>query len=320
MARRVGVIFLITLALSIAGLFYFAYLARIGLQQDLSLWAAQRQQQGWTIEASFAPPAAALFVPGVDLRGVEIDGGNDALRGGFGVTADRATLRVDLVHPRLLHVTLAGNVSVRLGSAPAVNFTFDRLTGTVTLGYGGQIENVAIEGKNLRSTDPAGFAVGIVDAELGLNAQGATLGVRTEALVVPINPYGLGQHLSDVTLNATLAGWPPAVGSLGARADVWRAAGGKFEINKLVVGWGPLGLVAEAQLGLDQALQPDGTAQVQVRGYQPILDGLGRNGAVAAAVIQSTQPGDEADFDLRIKKSAVNIDRIRVAKLPRIEW
>jgi len=320
MARRAGAILLISLAVLAAGLLYFAFLARLGLSRDLSLWAEQRRQAGWTVAGNFAPQAAELFVPGVDVRGVEIDGGGDLLRDGFSVTADRAVLRADLLHPQILHITLSGNVSVRLGSLPRVTFGFDRLTGTVRLGYGGKVETVAIDGKNLHSTDPAGFAVGIVDAQLELDNLGATLGLRTEALQVPIDPYGLGQHLSDVTLNAALMGWPPAAGSAGARADIWRAAGGKFEISKLVVGWGPLGLVGQADMGLDQSLQPDGTANLQVRGYQSVLLGLGRNGAIAAAVIAATQPGDVANFDLRIKKSAVNVDRIRIAKLPRIDW
>jgi len=287
MARRVIAMFLVTVAVIMAGLLYFAYVVRTGLVRELSLWADQRRQEGWTVAARLAPPASTLFAPGIELRGTELDGAGDLLPGGFRLAADRVELRADLMQPKILHVTIGGNVTVRLGSLPA---------------------------------DLGGMSVGTLQALLTLDASGATADVRTEALVVPVNPYGLGQHLSDVTLHAALVGWPPDAGSRGARADVWRASGGRIDISRLVVGWGPLGLVGEASLGLDQALQPDGTAKVRVRGYQAVLDGLGDNGALVAAVIAATTPGDEADFDIRIKKSAVNVDRIRVVKIPRIDW
>jgi len=320
MARRVIAMLLVTVAVIMAGLLYFAYVVRTGLVRELSLWADQRRQEGWTVEARLAPPASTLFAPGIELRGAELDGAGDLLPGGFRLAADRVELRADLMQPKILHVTIGGNVTVRLGPLPAVTFVDDHLTGTVTLGNHGKIEAIAIDGKNLRSADLGGMSVGTLQALLTLDASGAAADVRTEALVVPVNPYGLGQHLSDVTLNAALVGWPPGAGSRGARADVWRASGGRIDISRLVVGWGPLGLVGEARLGLDQALQPDGTAKLQVRGYQAVLDGLGDNGALVAAVIAATTPGDEADFDIRIKKSAVNVDRIRVVKIPRIDW
>jgi len=310
MARRVIAMLLVTVAVIMAGLLYFAYVVRTGLVRELSLWADQRRQEGWTVEARLAPPASTLFAPGIELRGAELDGAGDLLPGGFRLAADRVELRADLMQPKILHVTIGGNVTVRLGSLPAVTFVDNH----------GKIEAIAIDGKNLRSADLGGMSVGTLQALLTLDASGAAADVRTEALVVPVNPYGLGQHLSDVTLNAALVGWPPGAGSRGARADVWRASGGRIDISRLVVGWGPLGLVGEARLGLDQALQPDGTAKLQVRGYQAVLDGLGDNGALVAAVIAATTPGDEADFDIRIKKSAVNVDRIRVVKIPRIDW
>lgn len=316
--RRIGALLLLVIAVTLAGMIYFVHLAQTGMAARMSDWAAQRRAQGWTVEAQRAP--GSWFLPKITWRNVKIAGGQDWLRGGFALSADRVDISVELLHPEIVHVTVQGNTGLQLASLPPQNFTADRLAITVTLrasftGQGPRLAMVAIDGKNLHTPD--GTGIGLLQAQTTFDEKGAQLDLRTEAAVLPSNllaqnNYGLGQHISDLTLTAQLIGWPPAVGSRSARADIWQASGGRIDISNLVIGWGPLGLVGQGSLSLDQSLQPAGAATINVRGLQSLLAGMGINGLPVS--------DDQATFALRLKKSTVSLDRLGVAKLPHIDW
>lgn len=319
--RRAGLLLLIVLLVIVAGLAYFAHVARVGLTRGLSTWAEQQRRQGWIVAATQAPPPASIFAPEIGLRDITIAGGREWFRDGFALSADSADLRVDLINPTVLHVTVKGNVSLRFGDTQPISFANDSLVITVSMktekfGAFASLASIAIDGKNLRSLGADGSSIGTLDGTLALTDDGADLDLRSEAVVIPIDPLGLGRHLSDVTLNATLHGWPPAIGTRAERADIWRQSGGSVEITRLVAGWGPLGVVGQAKVGLDASLQPDGTGTLQVRGYQSALANLGGAGVLIAALY----PGDSAAFDLRMKKDKITANRMTLMKLPRVEW
>jgi hypothetical protein len=313
-----------------AGLWYFAHVVQNGITAGLVQWADQRRQQGWTVDARLSPVAALWVSPGLALRGIRLQGTSDWAPGGFQLAADHVDVRADMFDSAHLKVTIKGNITLRLGAMAPVSFTADQLTGLVTLrskrlGDRASIVGIAIDGKNLHSVDGSGYAIGILDGVLALDDSGAKLDLRTEASVVPadvmgLGRYGLGQHLSDVTLTAALVGWPPALGSRSARADIWRASGGEIDVSHLVVGWGPLGLVGQGRLGLNQNLQPDLSAKLQVRGFQTVLQGLGENGALVASVLAAADPDGVVEANLRLKKGNLTVNRIPVAKFPAIKW
>jgi len=321
MFSRVGALLLVTIALLAIGFISFAQIARDGLTQNLSRWAQQRRTEGWIVEAHLAPPPASIFAPEIGLRGINIEGGDNWFKSGFALAADDAVMRVDLFDPTVIHVTVKGNVSLRLASSPRITFTPQKLLITVklrteSLGAEGKLGTITIDGKDLNSTGTDGSSIGLLNAVLTVTDTGASVDLRTEAIVIPVDPLGLGRHLSDVTLDAALVGFPPQIGDRRERVDIWRASGGKITISRLVAGWGPLGIVGEGEVGLDPSLQPDGSAKFEVRGYQSALNGLGGVGSLISAM----NPGDDAIFDLRLKKDKLSVDRMTLLKMAPLQW
>ena len=51
-------------------------------------------------------------------------------------------------------------------------------------------------------------------------------------------------------------------------------------MRRLALGWGPLGVSGNATIGLDEHMQPTGTATVRLIGYDAGLDALASNGAI----------------------------------------
>jgi hypothetical protein len=331
-SRRIWAFVIFTAAVVAVGMFYFARIAREGVTHDLAAWADQQRGRGWQVEGQIAPTHDYWFSPAISLRNVHLHAYNELLPGGVDVVADQVDLRVDLRNPALLHVVVRGVSGFQLGTSPAQRIIADHLTATVRLKSGGQIVSVAIDGKNLRppqgpgsdgtGLNGTGLAVGILDATVTPDDQGIALALRTEAVELPPLPRkydpGLGQHLSDFTLNAALHGWPTHLGDRRTRADIWRAGGGKIEITSLVMGWGPLGLVASGQLGLDDHLQPDGAAHLEVRGAQTVLQNLGGNWAVVGSLLGAST--DPVPLELRVKRGHLLVDRMQVAKLREVNW
>lgn len=318
MIRRAALLLSLCVVMLAAGYVYTAHVAEAGIVRGLKNWAAQRNAAGWHVSGRIESSLWSLLGAEVVVRGGDLLIGN-ALPGGLELGADRIVIKVNPLDPLDVRVTVPGQALLRLGSQAPVHIGAKLLEAVVRLQPASlqprsAIQRVTLAGQKLVGDD--GGALGSFDATLTFDPNDARLDLRTEALVLPVDVPVLGRHLSDVTLHAALDVYPGPVGSAASRADIWRASGGKLVINSLMAGWGPLGITGQGSLSLDQNLQPDGSATLQLRGYQQALALLGDQGQLAAALIQAS--GDQVA--IRIKKSKLSIDRLTILKLPRIEW
>lgn len=120
---------------------------------------------------------------------------------------------------------------------------------------------------------------------------------------------------------------------LGGTGERLAGGGGSLAIERLALGWGPLGLSASATIALDAQLQPMGTATARVLGYSEALDSLAaqnvitRRTATAAkavlALIARTPEGGqtpEVEVPLTLQDRVLSMRQIPLARIPPLVW
>ncbi|MBL6959297.1 MAG: DUF2125 domain-containing protein [Rhodospirillales bacterium] len=114
-----------------------------------------------------------------------------------------------------------------------------------------------------------------IDKRGGLETQAVNLSVDAEDVAVPgLFRLPLGEHLQKLTLRASVLGKMQPGASQADTLAAWRDDGGTVEIDRLVVGYGPLGLNAQGTLALDGSLQPIGAFTAKVEGFHKTVDTL----------------------------------------------
>ena len=244
-------------------------------------WLAARRAEGWhastaTPEPGGLPMAATLTVP--DLR---LEGGEPEIPHGLAWRAERLELRVDLFSPATLVVNATGAQHLRVGAAPDIAFTAESMVAQLPLTAGVPPDTVSVTARALRAGLGAVGSPDSVTVELAqLDGAIASPTARSwrlsaEAIALPADRgWALGNRISSLSTEGALNGPLPPADSPTALATAWRDGGGKFEIRRLAMGWGPLGLSGNATLALDQRLQPAGTGSVRVIGHAAALDAL----------------------------------------------
>ena len=66
----------------------------------------------------------------------------------------------------------------------------------------------------------------------------------------------------------------------------WRDSGGKMQVDRLTLNWGPLKIEATGTVTLDATLQPQAELTAKVRGFAQTVDAL-----VAAGMVESQKAG-----------------------------
>ncbi len=113
----------------------------------------------------------------------------------------------------------------------------------------------------------------------------------------------------------------------------WRDAGGAFLVQRLALGYGPLGLSGNGRFGLDERLQPSGEAQVQVLGYAETLKTLTAShvmtahaaqaiGAVLALLARPPEGGGapEVDAAVSLQNRTLTVAGFPLVQLSPITW
>jgi hypothetical protein len=318
MIRRAAVILLLCFAMLAAGYLYTAHLAETGIKRGLVTWAQQRNADGWHVTGHIESSLLTLLGAEVVVRDGDLVIDN-AMPGGLELGASRIVIKVSPFDPLDVRITVPDQALLRLGSQTPVHITSKLLEAVVRLQPKSiqprsAIRSITIAGQKLAGDD--GSAVGSFDTTVTIDPNDAKLDLRTEAIVLPVDVPVLGSHLSDFTLHAALDVFPGDVGSAASRADIWRSSGGKIAIDSIMAGWGPLGITGQGSMTLDSNLQPDGSATLQLRGYQQVLSLLGDQGQLASAMIAAN--GDKVE--IRVKKNRLNVDRLTIMKLPKVEW
>ena len=106
----------------------------------------------------------------------------------------------------------------------------------------------------------------------------------------------------------------------------WREAGGRLDLRRLAIAWGPLAGEAQGQLALDPALRPAGTLTLRIRGYDAAIDALARAGEMtpgnaaalklAARLLAPRGPDGAIELPARLAEGWLSVGQVRLAPLP----
>ncbi|HEY1934697.1 MAG TPA: DUF2125 domain-containing protein [Acetobacteraceae bacterium] len=311
------------------------------LQTGLDQWVAAQRAAGWTVKAGEPrtggwPLAATLTVPDV-----AIDGAPRLVPHGVSWSAHRVVLRVSLLHPAILQIEAPGTGRLRVGSGAGVPYAARRLAVAVPLQSDGpppvldlRAEHLAIDLPN-RPVTVERLTAHVQVSPAAKQAQSA-IAVTLRATGVGLPPamhWALGPRIASLALDAALDGPLPVEGGPTERATTWRNDGGVLEVGRLDTAWGPLRLRANARLDLDAGLQPTGSGDARIAGYDATADALAAHGimapsaAIAAKAVLSLlahAPDDggpsEVDVPLTLRKRTLSMQRIPLLRFPELDW
>ncbi len=335
--RRLLIALAVLLAVAGGGSFAVWRWAVGQMQTQWDAWSAAQQALGWTIAHGEAtsggwPLAAELSLPNLTISGLAAD-----LPGGVAWSAERVTLRVSVLEPRLALAVVEGAQRLRLSLAPEAGYTAKRFVFSVPLPPDGPPRAVALDASDVRFANGASAGLLQSHVEAAPDAASAQFRVSAEAISFPPPPApqpALGAHIASATLEGAYSGALPAsAASPAAAAAQWQAHDGKIELRRIAVGWGPLGVSGNAAFGLDPALQPSGGANLHVVGYDEALQALAaghvlspqaaRAAAAVLGLMAATPEGGGApavDVPLALHDRTLSMGRIPLAKLPELVW
>src|SRR5271166_3037415 len=181
------------------------------LQAGLSDWLAVRRAEGWVAtsgapESGGWPFAATLTMPSASLRG-----GAPAIPGGLTWTADRVTLRVSLLDPRMVSIIPEGTQHLRVADGPDIAATADQTRVDIPLADGPPPHTADLRADNLRIELPGGASraneatVALVRSHIDVRPDAApagepaiTLTLDTDAISLPSGTrWPLGSRISS---------------------------------------------------------------------------------------------------------------------------
>jgi len=135
---------------------------------------------------------------------------------------------------------------------------------------GGPASAERVRAQSLLSLAPAAGGTGAADAI----SEVIKAAVNLERVELPEDVgEGLGPSIDHLTFDASWVGPMPAEAKRDA-IMAWRDAGGTIELNSLDLRWGPLGVVTQGTLALDQELRPMGALTADIVGYGDVIDAL----------------------------------------------
>lgn len=323
-------------------------------------WAAQATTGGWTVaggrtalcpcETSGWPFAASIAVTDAGLSG-----GERFLPGGLSWSAGRVSLSVSLLHPRTLVIGIEGAQRLRVSHAPELGFTAQSAVATLPLG-----DTLPIQADLLITGIDGGIAFSRHPRDVRLEAlrisiqasprekPGFTgrLDIMAHGIGLPdIGRWPLGAFVSraGATLNLTSPSMPfwdtqaiPGAGGPQAQAEAWRDGGGTLAARDVDLHWGPLRLRGEADLRLDDRLQPAGSGTADVAGTGAALDALADAGVIAPGLATTVKAvlafmphtsiaGDPAPIPavrlpFVLRQNTLSVGQIPIARLNDIAW
>ncbi|SDE71416.1 DUF2125 domain-containing protein [Rhodospira trueperi] len=153
-------------------------------------------------------------------------------------------------------------------------------------------------------------------------------GLRAEAgMSMP-----LGSEISEARLEAAVLGKISHDLPLERALTEWRDADGRLRLDQLSLTWPPMRLDAAGALGLDTALQPEGTLNARMAGFTKAINMLedqrvlrGRDATMARVLLGGMARPDATgtpvlEIPLIVRDSALWAGPVPVARLPRLPW
>lgn len=303
-------------------------------------WLSSHTALGWearqgAVSIGGWPRAATLHVTDLVLRH---DG--PAMPGKLAITATGLELSISLLNPATLHVSLTGSAHVQHANAEDIAVAGEAISASTNLRQAGPMF-MTLYANRLRvepSTGAWHLTVGLLNAQAEIaedqTQPAATFTVSSEAIALPGNmKWPLGANISSLSASGRLNGPNPPARSITQWAEEWRDGGGSLEITQFAMGWGPLGLTSSATLALDEQLQPMGSGNGRIVGYNNALDQLAAAGmltksaATAAkavlSLMASTTSADEpsmVDVPLTLQYRTLSMRQVPLVRLPELDW
>jgi hypothetical protein len=339
MSRRISLALLAVVALLALASFAVWRWAEGLVAQGVADWQRQIAAQGWTLTSGGSSRGGWPLAVEFSLDDVRLTGTDAAVPGGAVYTAARVTLRMDPRDLAVMVVRGEGRQSLRLGAAPPLPFTADRLRLTIPLAQAGGATSAALNGSGIAFAAPAaGLTIGLLEGSADWSApHGIALRLSAEAITLPPPPApqaALGPHIASATIEGTLDGMLPAdATSPLAAATGWRDSGGAVTLRRIAVGWGPLGVTGSAAFKLDAALQPDLSATLRLVGMEETLTALAAANAIKPRAAQAAKavvglmahapegggtPGVEVPLALR--DGTLSLGLIPLATVGKLDW
>jgi hypothetical protein len=305
------------------------------METRIAVWEAEQRAQGWTV--SHGPPERGGWplAAEVTLPGLSLDGGAGDVPGGITWSAERVTLRVAVARSRLATVSMAGVQHLRLGPAAPVSYTAERCTVAVALDASAPPSMFDLDAGGIKVA--GGPSIGLLQGQFDVrDPAAAKFHLTSEAIGFPPPPAPqppLGGGIASVSLDGVWqGGWPQATDP-AASAAAWQAAGGAVTVQRLALGWGPLGVSGSGTVSLDSALQPVGTAKLRIVGYEATLSALAAGHVLAARAAQAAQAvlgliattpegggAPVVEVPLTLHGGALTMGRIPLARVPLLAW
>ncbi len=338
MRRILTVVAILAVALYIA---YWFVVAR-GVEDGAERWVAEARERGETVE--FGAMEVGGFPLDVTLAVEALryawrqDGASAGWTGGFDASAwlgapdrievafsGRQIVTVDPEGPDgPLEIAWPSPSSAELvtggdGRLSEARFRADQVTVT-DIGTGSTYTADTVTLDAVRTTasedDPPAMLVDTL-------VEGVTLPAETAAL--------LGRRVERVELSADMT-HPPVLGGETFDPERWRAAGGTLFVRELRVAWAGVKGEASGELQLDGRLQPAGTLQLSLTGYDKALDAAVAAGQIAAKDARTLRgmldlfASTGADgartvsAPMTIRDGGVYVGPLLVAELPPVDW
>jgi len=165
----------------------------------------------------------------------------------------------------------------------------EQADGRVVLQSDGKVESarIVLGGLQVSGTATENVTLQRLTARLGplRKSDGESLDeldLAGEALQVDLPPGRgglLGDSLARISFDSTLVGGIPK-GKPAEALPVWRDNGGRVRFHHLTALWGPLNLLAEGRLELDDAMRPAGLFETKMKGIGEIIDKLIETGKI----------------------------------------
>lgn len=325
---------------------FSAYLLKRGLETVI----AAQQAEGITI--LHGPARLTGFPLRVSATLTDIEARATPERGGWTWATDRITLSILPHQPRTIRIALdEAPHAIMLPESPApVTFSARAESGTLIVTHAGsgrlREASLSLEGADIASVAGPGaggpsHTIGSLSATLthhphwdpGPRDITHSVSLDLNQLTLAPNPrVPLGRTIETIRLRADVLGDLPHEGPPSTALRAWRDGDGRLRINDMAVTWPPLDLRAAGSLGLDTALQPEGTANARISGFLTAIDTLreqdlvrGRDATMAKILLggmaHRSQDGRlTLQVPLIARDGALWAGPVMLMPLPRLPW
>ena len=323
-------------------------IAATAVERALEQWAEERRSEGYEVSWDSLDITGFPIRLNGRLQSARLASGGSIESGAGGIqqwqwSPPTLTLHFFPLAPNRVDIAAPGRHQLQFvvdDEADTLFASADAATARVRLNVSGQIEAVSAIVSGLQIDNP-GHA-------MRLTATDGTLVIeRLESAETPAHLGGfslqgvelpktmdgpLGTRVTTLAAEGTWFGDLPS-GNMEQAMTRWRDTNGRLEIRRASLHWGPVRAEAAGEITLDEALQPQGRLDSEIRGLDNaitafeqagLVDGRGAALARIAIAALGRAPADGGApvvrLPMTIQQRQVSLGPLPLATLPEIRW